>query len=126
MVLDTKRHHAVTVESAKQPIVLLARIRARKGTINDIRVLDLSLAGCIIDRCALSLACNERVLIKLPGLALMPCYVCWMEESTVGLEFEQPLYEPVLDHLLRTCAQEAGTWSRKAVGAPPRADISGK
>ena len=99
----------MTVESAKQPLVLLAKIRARKGTISDIRVLDLSLAGCIIDRRALSLARDERVLIKLPGLALMACYVCWMEEHTVGLEFEQPLYEPVLDHLLRACLQKPGS-----------------
>jgi hypothetical protein len=89
-------------------MVILARIRARKGTLNDIRVLDLSLAGCIIDRHALSLARDERVLIKLPGLALMPCNVCWVEEHTVGLEFEQPLYEPVFDHLLRACAKEPG------------------
>jgi hypothetical protein len=102
---STKRHQAVTVKHAKQTKVLLARVRARRGTINDVRVLDLSLAGCIIDRRALNLAREERVLIKLPGLALMPCYVCWLEESKAGLEFEQPLYEPVLDHLLRACAQ---------------------
>jgi hypothetical protein len=46
----------VIVESAKQTKVLLARVRASRGTINDVHVLDLSLAGCIIDRRALSLA----------------------------------------------------------------------
>ena len=79
--------------------VLRARVRRSSGTNNDVNVLDISLAGCLIERQALSLAVDERVLLRLADLSFMPATVVWVEEDEVGVIFETELYEPVLERL---------------------------
>lgn len=82
--------------------VLPARLRTRTGLVTDIDVLDVSLAGCMLERRALSLQEGERVLVRLADLAFMPAKVVWVDDTNAGLMFEQDLYEPVLDHLKRS------------------------
>ncbi|MGH6785888.1 MAG: PilZ domain-containing protein [Novosphingobium sp.] len=80
---------------------LPARLRTRTGMTNPVEVTDVSLAGCMIERRALSLAQGDRVMIQLADLGLMPAEVIWVEERNAGLRFENELYEPVLEHLQR-------------------------
>jgi PilZ domain len=82
--------------------VLPARLRRSNGTSADIEVLDVSLAGCLIDRRALPLLVDDRVLLRLADLSFMPATVIWIEEQEAGLVFETELYEPVLEHLKRS------------------------
>lgn len=82
--------------------VLPARLRRSNGSATDIAVLDVSLAGCLIERHALSLAVDDRVLLRLADLSFMPATVIWVEEQDAGLVFETELYEPVLDLLKRS------------------------
>lgn len=82
-----------------------ARCRRHTGSVSDLEVLDLSEAGCLVDKRMIGLRQGERVLIKLRGLRYMPATVTWIEEGEAGLTFEQPLYRPVLDHLKRTLAR---------------------
>ncbi len=78
---------------------MVARCRSRAGGTLDVRVLDLSAFGCMIDRRTASLKPKDRVLIKLQRLAFQAATVIWVEDDRAGLEFEQPLYEPVLEYL---------------------------
>lgn len=80
---------------------LPAKLRRSNGSTADIEVLDVSLAGCLIERRALPLAVDDRVLLRLGDLSLMPATVIWVEEQDAGLVFETELYEPVLDQLKR-------------------------
>lgn len=82
--------------------VLPARLRTRTGMTNPVDVTDVSLAGCMIERRALSLGEGDRVLIQLADLGFMAASVVWVEERHAGLMFEHELYEPVLEHLLRS------------------------
>ncbi len=82
--------------------VLPARLRRSNGSNNDVQVLDVSLAGCLIERRALPMAVGDRVLLRLADLAFMPAEVVWVEEQDAGLVFETELYEPVLDQLKRS------------------------
>ncbi len=82
--------------------VLIARLRNRNGTVNEVNVVDVSLAGCMIERLALSLTEGDRVLIRLADLSYLPATVIWVEEQDAGLVFETELYEPVLDLLKRS------------------------
>lgn len=84
---------------------LPARLRRGNGSTNNIEVLDISLAGCLIERRALSLAVDERVLLRLADLSFMPATVVWIEEQDAGLVFETELYEPVLAQLKRGFVQ---------------------
>jgi hypothetical protein len=82
--------------------VLPARLRNRHGSVCEINVLDISLAGCLIERRALSVSVGERALIRLADLGFLPGTIAWVEEEEVGLVFEAELYEPVLDRLKRS------------------------
>lgn len=80
---------------------LPAKLRRSNGSSCEIEVLDISLAGCLIERRALSLAVGDRVLLRLAELSFMPAMVVWIEEQDAGLIFESELYEPVLEQLKR-------------------------
>jgi hypothetical protein len=82
--------------------VLPARLRRSNGSSAEIEVLDVSLAGCLIERRALPLSVDDRVLLRLADLSFMPATVIWIEEQDAGLVFETELYEPVLEHLKRS------------------------
>ena len=85
---------------------LPATCRARGATV-EVDVLDLSAAGCMVFIDAWPLRIDDRVLIKLPGLADRPSAVRWVNEKTAGFEFDQPLYAPVLDHLVASARRAA-------------------
>lgn len=86
---------------ARPVSILPARLRNRNGTVNEVHVLDVSLAGCLIERRAMALQVDDRVLIRLADLSFMPANVVWVEDQEAGLVFETELYEPVLEHLRR-------------------------
>ena len=52
-------------------------------------------------------ACQRRQLVwlNITGLEAQYCRVVWHCQEFVGLEFEKPLAEPVLDKLLKDHAQ---------------------
>jgi len=87
--------------SEKSKIALISRLRTARGLVNTVHVVELTLAGCLIDQCALSVRQGERVLLRMPSLRYLAANVVWNEEGSAGLAFEEPLYEPVLDHMLR-------------------------
>ena len=84
------------------PPVLVSRLRSRSGLVNAVNVLDLSLAGCMIERQAMSIRQDDRVLLRLPGLRYLAAAVAWTEDGRAGLVFEEPLYEPVLNHVVKS------------------------
>lgn len=77
-----------------------ATCRTPRGGTIEVDVLDLSEAGCLIDKRMISMSEGERVLIKMGNLAALPANVVWVEEDEAGLTFEQPLYGPVIEHLM--------------------------
>jgi hypothetical protein len=77
-----------------------AKCRSPNGSVNDIFILDINEAGCLAGKGWVRMESGERVLIKLPGLEYRPAYVSWSEEEQAGFTFAEPLYAPVLEHLL--------------------------
>lgn len=78
---------------------LIARV-TRGGMEASGAVLDLSLAGCMIEWRGWRLQEEQRVLVSFPRLANLPSTVLWTENDRLGLLFNQPLHEAVLEHLL--------------------------
>lgn len=76
-----------------------ARCRTRLGVIT-VDVLDLTTAGCMVTSFGSVFSPGDTVSIQLPSLRLMRATVAWTDQSIAGLQFEEPLYEPVLAHLL--------------------------
>lgn len=82
--------------------VLPARLRNRHGSVAEVNVLDVSLAGCLIERRGHSVSVDDRVLIRMGDLGFLPGTIIWVEENEIGMVFETELYEPVLDRLRRS------------------------
>jgi hypothetical protein len=64
-----------------------------------VRVFDLSQFGCkceFVDRPVI----EERVWLKFDGLEALESDVCWLEGSTLGVEFSRPLHSAVLNMLV--------------------------
>jgi len=76
-----------------------ADVLYRSGRKMQLPVLDISLAGCMVDARAWSAQADENVSIKLPGLGFRPAKVVWNEDGRAGIIFEELLYEPTLEHL---------------------------
>jgi hypothetical protein len=79
---------------------LTAKCRLPTGGTNNIEILDINESGCLANKSLIRMTIGERVLLKLPGLEHMAAYVAWVEEGQAGFTFEQPLYGPVLQHML--------------------------
>jgi hypothetical protein len=93
-------HQTTDVLSMDVPI-LTARCRARGGSASELVVLDLTMAGCMVATRGLTHKVGQRVLVKLRPLEVLAGTIRWVEDRTAGIEFERPLYKPVLDHLRR-------------------------
>jgi len=64
-----------------------------------VRVFDASRYGCkceFIERPRM----NERVWVKFEGLEALETEVCWVEDSSCGLRFANPIHPAVFDMLL--------------------------
>jgi hypothetical protein len=93
---------ALLQEAEDNTRVLISRMRSRSGLVGEVNVVDLSLAGCLIEKQALTIRPEDRILLKLPGLRYLTAYVSWVEDRHAGLVFEEPLYEPVLNHVVKS------------------------
>ena len=78
----------------------IAQCRTQRGSKFLIRVLDLSITGCLIERRGIGIAEGERFLIRLPGLTYLPSEILWVEGGQASLVFEHPLHEAVYMHLV--------------------------
>lgn len=81
-----------------------AEVRYRSGRKLELPVLDISLGGCMVDARAWSIRPGEPISIKLPGLGYQAAELVWIEDERAGIVFEEPLYEPTLEHLARLAA----------------------
>lgn len=76
-------------------------VRIRKGPLEtpNVAVLDLSLAGCMVDWQGWKLTEGQRVLVSFSSLSNVPSTVLWIEDNRVGLLFDDLLHEAVYEHL---------------------------
>lgn len=81
-----------------------AEVRYQSSRKLSLPVLDISLGGCMVDARSWSIRPGERVSVKLPTLNWQPAKLVWNEDGRAGIAFEEPLYEPTLEHLGRLAA----------------------
>lgn len=81
------------------PELFRARFRARSSTI-ELAVHDVSPGGCMVDCRGWNVEDGLRVLVQIPGLSWIGGTIVWVWADRAGVQFEQPLAQPVLDHVL--------------------------
>ena len=90
----------------RRPLVLAATWRTQSGLRANCLIADISPNGCCIETKGLYVKLGARVMIRPEGLEGLTGIVRWVTGNMVGVEFDSPLYEPVVDHLVKL--HEAG------------------
>jgi hypothetical protein len=85
----------------RKPVKLPAKCRTQGGLRDTGRISDISAKGCCITTNGLFVRVGLKVVIRPEGLEGLMGEVRWIEGERAGIEFEHPLYEPVVDHLAR-------------------------
>jgi len=78
---------------------LIATMREGSRSKVRVRLIDISTHGCRIE-CTSSVAADTWLWLNIAGLESQYCRVVWHCQEFIGLEFEKPLAEAVLDRLL--------------------------
>jgi len=75
--------------------------RYRSGMRLDLKILEVSAGGCMVESPGWSVRPDEGISVKLPGLGYQHATVVWIEDGRAGVAFEEPLYGPMLEHIER-------------------------
>ena len=78
----------------------------REGSRSKVRVrlIDISTHGCRIE-CSSTVTADTWLWLNIAGLESQYCRVVWHCQEFIGLEFEKPLADAVLDRLLQSQQQ---------------------
>lgn len=66
---------------------------------DSVRISDISAEGCRLSADSLYFRIGMRLVIRPAGLEGLTGVVRWVLGDTAGVEFDTPIYGPVLDHL---------------------------
>lgn len=88
--------------SHRLQLVLPAKCRSRSGYVDHVVISDLSEGGCRIDSRGLVHHVGDMVVIRPQCLEGLTGVIRWIKGHSAGIEFDRPLYRPVVDHLHRT------------------------
>ena len=86
-------------------VVMTARLRVIGGKGYDAIITDISPTGCSIAMPGIQLRPDQRVAIQPETLEYLLGIVKSSGEATAIIEFDRPLYGPVVDHLKRRFAR---------------------
>jgi hypothetical protein len=89
--------------AARHSVYLGAQFRGRGKSAAPVTLLDLSMLGCRIEQSYL-LQEGSYGWLKLDGLEAIYSKVAWRRDTFVGLEFDVPLHERVVERLVASSA----------------------
>jgi len=88
-------------QQQRVPIAIPARLRDRHSNKYNVRLLDLSVTGFRAEA-HYALDAGQIVWLAIPGMQGLEATVAWRRGLEIGCSFRQPLYPPVLDHIVKT------------------------
>lgn len=88
-------------QQKRVPIAIPARLRDRHSNKYNVRLLDLSVTGFRAEA-HYALDAGQIVWLAIPGMQGLEATVAWRHGLEIGCSFRQPLYPPVLDHIVKT------------------------
>lgn len=83
----------------RRSVTLAATCRTQTGLRDNARISDISQYGCRLATSTLAVRVGLRIVIRPQGLEGIGGVVRWIEGQQAGIEFDAPLYGPVVDHL---------------------------
>ncbi|MFK4003607.1 PilZ domain-containing protein [Qipengyuania sp. NPDC077563] len=76
------------------------RYRRGTGIRFDISIKDLSEYGCQFYDVVGRLEAGDEITLRIGTIGPLHAKVRWIERRCAGVEFDQPLYPAVLDHII--------------------------
>src|SRR5258706_6291122 len=83
------------------PVTITAKCRSLTGMAGDVVLQDITPEGCRVLTRSAVLNVDQRIVIRLESMEGVPATVRWVTRHEAGLEFDWPLYGPVVEHLHR-------------------------
>jgi hypothetical protein len=83
----------------RRPVALAVQCRTQSGLRDDGEISDISAEGCCLRMHGLYFRVGQRLIIRPKGLEGLPGVVRWVSADLAGVEFDRPIYGPVLDHI---------------------------
>ncbi len=97
-------------------LAMPGRLKTHSGIMDCVALLDLSTKGCRIASLELDLDTGQVLTLRPDRLEAVKGYVRCRQGHRAGIEFERPLYLPVVEHLHKCwpCPSEpaAAAWVR--------------
>ncbi len=95
----------------RHKVWLAANCRYSGGHSEDAVLSDLSSEGCGLSITRLKLRPALRVIVKPESLEGLSGTVCWVRDGRAGVQFDRPLYAPVLEHLVNVKVGIGKRWA---------------
>ena len=76
-----------------------AQCRTQSGLRDNGQISNISPEGCCITTSGIFVKEGARVVIRPEGMEGLTGVVRWIEGNKAGIEFDVPLYAPIVDHL---------------------------
>ena len=92
----------------RYPVELSANCRSCNGLRDEGWITDISPHGCRVRAGGLFVQVGMRVTVRPAGLEALLGTVRWIEGVTAGIEFDSPLYPPVVAHIAARHAPARG------------------
>lgn len=86
-------------KSMRKPVVLAAQCRTQSGMRDRGEISDITSEGCCVKTNSLFFKVGTRVVIRPDGLEGLTGVVRWIAGDKAGVEFDRPIYGPVIDHI---------------------------
>lgn len=84
----------------RRSVSLPAQCRTLSGLRDRGSIADLTADGCCVVTDELFIRLGVRVIVRPEGMEGLSGVVRWIVGNRAGIEFDRPLYTPVVDHLV--------------------------
>ncbi len=83
----------------RKPVRMTAQCRTHSGLRDLGHISDISAEGCCVTTSCLFVRVGARVVIRPEGIEGLTGVIRWIEGNRAGVQFDRPIYGPVIDHL---------------------------
>lgn len=86
-------------KSQRRSVAMAVQCRTQGGLRDDAQISDISTEGCCLRLGGIYFRVGTRLLVKPKGMETMSGVVRWVTRDLAGVEFDRPIYGPVLEHI---------------------------
>lgn len=90
----------------RKTVAMAATFRTAGGLRAQVGIADISANGCCLTARAMRVKVGSCIVIRPEGMEGLFATVRWITGDRIGVEFDAPLYEPVVDHLAMRYADD--------------------